>query len=254
MAKKKPRAPEPPRKVQAPKVRQKHQAAPTRGSLSMPGTNTMIGAGLVVAAAVVVGWFGFFSGGGTQGNAANVSSHDVQAVTTAMTAAGCTFTSAPSGADQRHMQRASQHVTYRTFPAASGIHYPVPGILGNYRTAADPRWIVHDLEHGSIAVWYGSSISKDDRSALDTFYNSSPDAMVITPLVEPFPGVSYPKHKPLGSKIALSAWTVDTQTGAGTVHIAVCPHYDEKAFTAFRTAFRGKGPERFPVGQMQPGT
>lgn len=253
MAKKKPRTPEPPRKVQAPKVRQKHQA-PTRGGLSMPGTNTMIGAGLLVAAVVVVGWFGFFSGGATQSNAANVTRHDVQTVTTAMAAAGCTFNSAPGGVDQRHMQTPTQHVTYHTFPAASGIHYPVPGILGNYRTPADPRQVVHNLEHGGVAVWYGPQISAEDRKALDDFYDSSPNAIVVTPLADPYPGVTYPKHKPLRSKIALTTWTKSSLTGDSTVYIAVCPHYDAAAFTAFRDAFRGKGPERFPVSQMRPGT
>ncbi len=252
MAKKKPRTPEPPRKVQAPKVRQKHQA-PSRG-VTMPGTNTLIGAALLVASALVVGWFGFFSGGGTHGSAANVTRHQVQKVTKAMAAAGCSFKSAPGGQDQEHMQSADEHVTYKTFPAASGKHYPVPGILGNYRTPADPRQVVHNLEHGGVAVWYGPRISTEDRDALDRFYDSSPDAMIVTPLQDPYQGVTYPKHKPLGSKIALTTWTVNRDTGLSTVYVAVCPHYDEKAFTAFRDAFRGKGPERFPVSELRPGT
>jgi Protein of unknown function (DUF3105) len=247
---KKPRTPDPPRKVQAPKVRQK-AGAPGRGP-SMPGTNTLIGVGLVIVAAIVVGWFGFFSGSG--GSKANVTRADLRKVSTAMAAAGCTFRSLPAGASQEHMSSPNQHVSYRTYPAASGVHYPVPGILGNYRSAADPRYVVHDLEHGAIAVWYGPSISAQDRGALDAFYDESPDALVVTPLEEGFSGVTYPKHKPLGGKIAMTAWTINTDTRLGTVHIAVCPHYDEAAFTAFRDVFRGKGPERFPVSSMKPGS
>jgi uncharacterized protein DUF3105 len=247
---KKPRTPDPPRKVQAPKVRQKQAAS--GGGVEMPGTNMMIGIGLVVVAAVVVGWFGFFSG--TGGSKANVTTAELQKVRTTMAAAGCTFTSLPAGASQEHMSKPNQHVTYRTFPAASGVHYPVPGILGNYRTPADPRQVVHNLEHGGIAIWYGPDISAKDRGGLDTFYDKDPNALIVTPLHEPYPGVTYPKHKPLGSKIALTSWTVNSKTGVGTVHIAVCPHYDEAAFTAYRDAFRGKGPERFPVSQMKPGS
>ena len=36
--------------------------------------------------------------------------------------------------------------------------------------------------------------------------------------------------------------------------VASCPKFDEKAFTAFRDEFRGKGPERFPVSILTPGT
>jgi hypothetical protein len=33
----------------------------------------------------------------------------------------------------------------------------------------------------------------------------------------------------------------------------VCPTFDEKAFSAFRDAYRGKGPERYPVDTLTPG-
>ena len=43
-------------------------------------------------------------------------------------------------------------------------------------------------------------------------------------------------------------------TSNGKNVIATCPRFDEKAFAAFRDQFRGKGPERFPVGNLTPGT
>jgi hypothetical protein len=65
--------------------------------------------------------------------------------------------------------------------------------------------------------------------------------------------------KSLGSKIAITAWTGDPETYTeegdyGTGHVAVCPRFDEEAFTTFRDAFRGKGPERIAVSMNQPGT
>ena len=46
---------------------------------------------------------------------------------------------------------------------------------------------------------------------------------------------------------------MNSDTGEGTVYIATCPSFDERAFAAFRDAFRGKGSERFPISQMVPG-
>jgi hypothetical protein len=58
--------------------------------------------------------------------------------------------------------------------------------------------------------------------------------------------------KGLGSKVALTAWTKDKDGVHGRV--AVCPKFDEKAFKAFRDAFRGKSPEGIPESYNQPGT
>ncbi len=96
----KPRTPDPPRKVQAPKVRQKH---PTKGGgFAMPTTNVLIGAGLVGLVAVVLVLILALSGT-SSGSAGNVTAGDVTRVRTAMTAAGCTFEGKRSSAEQQHM-------------------------------------------------------------------------------------------------------------------------------------------------------
>ena len=246
----KPRTPDPPRKVQAPKVRQKQ---PTKGGgFAMPSTNVLIGAGLVGLVAVAIVLILALSGT-SSGSAGNVTAGDVTRVRTAMTAAGCTFEEKRASADQQHMSSADQHVRYPTFPASSGIHNPTTSIWGNYRLPVDPRQAVHNLEHGGIAIWYGPDISIADREALDGFYEEDENGIIISPILDPYPSVVYPKHEKLGSKIALTTWTVNSDTGEGTVYLATCPSFDEKAFAAFRDTFRGKGPERFPISQMVPG-
>jgi hypothetical protein len=247
----KPRTPDPPRKVQAPKVRAKQPTKGGGGGFSMPSTNVLIGAGLVglVALAIVL----IVALSGTGSGEGNVSEADVTRVRTAMTAAGCTLESKPSAAEQQHMSSADQLVTYPTFPAASGIHNPTTSIWGNYRLPVDPRQAVHNLEHGGIAIWYGPDISTADREALDRFYDEDKNGIIITPIPDPYPGVRYPKHEPLGSKIALTVWTVNPETAEGRVFIATCPSFDQDAFAAFRDAFRGRGAERFPISQMVPG-
>jgi hypothetical protein len=246
---KKPRTPDPPRKVQAPKVRQK-QATPG-GGFAMPGTNVLIGVGLVgivaLAIALIVVLSGSASGGG------NVTEGDVTNVRTSMDAAGCTFEGKPASADQQHMAEPDELVRFPTFPASSGIHNPTTSIWGNYRLPVDPRQAVHNLEHGGIAIWYGPDISTADREALDRFYDEDRNGVIISPIRDPYPRVTYPQHERLGSKIAMTVWTASADTGEGTVYIATCPSFDETAFSAFRDAFRGKGPERYPISQMVPG-
>ena len=246
----KPRTPDPPRKVQAPKVRQK-QPTHGGGGLSMPSTNTLITAGLVAIVALTILLVVVLSG--NSASAGNVSEGDVAKVQTAMDAAGCTFGSERASAEQQHMSEADELVRYPTFPASSGIHNPTTSIWGNYRLPVDPRQAVHNLEHGGIAIWYGPDISIADREALDRFYDEDQNGIIITPIPDPYPRVRYPEHEPLGSKIAMTVWTGNTETSAGTVYIATCPSFDQDAFAAFRDAFRGKGPERFPISAMVPG-
>ncbi len=40
----------------------------------------------------------------------------------------------------------------------------------------------------------------------------------------------------------------------GVGHIAVCPRFDEEAFAAFRSAYRGEGPEGIPASSNTPGS
>ena len=97
-----------------------------------------------------------------------------------------------------------------------------------------------------MIIWWGDEVPAVTVAKLRAFYDESPVAMFGTP---------YPR---LGSKIALTAWTgnparyyVHGYYGMG--HIAICPGFDAKAFTAFRDAYRGKGPEGIPMSADEPG-
>jgi hypothetical protein len=99
-------------------------------------------------------------------------------------------------------------------------------------------------------IWYGTDVPKATVAKLQAFYNEQSTGVFGTP------------YAPLGSKIALTAWTgnpddyyrkVDGSIYYGIGHIAVCPHFDEKAFTAFRDAYRGKGPEGIPLSADEAG-
>jgi hypothetical protein len=245
---KKPRTPDPPRRVQAPK--QRH--APRQGL--DPARQKMIlyalaGSGFV---GIVVVLIVILAGGGKSGKAGNP-----QSVAATMRAAGCTMTTSKAAPSAQHITNFNQSVTYSTYPPTSGRHYYIPAIWGNYTQVVDPRQAVHNEEHGGIDIWVGPGVPAAERSQISDFYDSSPNAMLVTPIENTSKGVKYPPHKPPDSKIYLTAWTVDIKNGnivKGTNVVATCPHFKLKAFTAFRDEFRGTGPERFPVSGLTPGT
>ena len=70
------RTPDPPRKVQAPKVRQKQSTQ--GGGFAMPGTNVLIGGGLVGVVALAIALIVVLSGGGS--GSGDVSAGDVARV------------------------------------------------------------------------------------------------------------------------------------------------------------------------------
>jgi Protein of unknown function (DUF3105) len=244
---KKPRTPPPPRRVQAPK--QRH--APRQGldaarrRLLLYGIAGAGAVGLVVVLVLILG-------GGKDAASGNPSS-----VAATMRAAGCTLETSKALPSNQHIASFDQSVTYSTYPPVSGRHYVQPAIWGNFTQEVDPRQAVHNEEHGGIVIWVGPKVSEAEREKISNFYDESPDAMLVTPIEDTAKGVKYPKHAPPGSKIYLTAWTAEIKNGnivKGTNVIATCPHFDEKAFTAFRDELRGKGPERFSVSVLRPGT
>jgi len=166
------------------------------------------------------------------------SSANDKGVAKAMSAAGCTLKTAPNKS-RKHVTSLTTKIPYNTVPPSNGSHYFSPAIWDFYTEPANPIQVVHNEEHGGVILWWGNRVPESTISQLRSFYNESPDAMLGTP---------YPA---LGSKVAISAWT-SPAGGNGEGHVAVCPTFNEKAFSTFRDAYRGKGPERFPVDTLTP--
>ena len=149
-----------------------------------------------------------------------------------LAAAGCTFKTYPSQVAATHVESLDAKVVYTTFPPTSGPHYYEPETWDFSYVPLVPVREVHNLEHGGVIIQYGDGVPKPTVAQLKSFYDSSPNAMLVAPLPE------------LGSKIALTAWE----------QLATCTGFDEKAFSAFRDAFRGQGLEGFPVDSLVPGS
>jgi hypothetical protein len=226
---KKTRTPAPPRPVQAPQRRKGGGKAGSTDNRSKWLLIAFAASGIVGLAAVAA-VIALASGDGGTANAADVPA--------TMQAAGCTFKTVKA-TGREHVTSLDQKIKYNTSPPSNGNHYISPATWGFYTTAAIPSQVVHNEEHGGVIIWWGDKVPQSTVDRLHDFYSSSPNGMLGTP---------YPA---LGKKIALTAWTAqEGETGEG--RIAVCGAFDEDAFTAFRDAFRGKGPERFPLDTLAP--
>ena len=115
----------------------------------------------------------------------------------------CTLTSYPAQGLDNNSQRAG-HVTelpkgfrYNSSPATSGPHDAQWVIWNVYDSPVPEINLVHNLEHGGIAVQYGSQVPKATVDQIVAWYSDDPNAMVVAPLPA------------LGKRIALTAWTAD---------------------------------------------
>ncbi|MDX6516811.1 MAG: hypothetical protein QOH73_2477 [Gaiellaceae bacterium] len=201
------------------------------------------GGGLVIAIIAIV--LALTLGGG--------GSSSTESVSAALKAAGCTLRAVkplpPKDGKNYHndVPTLTTKVKWSTDPPSAGGHFGAWAVWNFYYEPVNPRMVVHNEEHGGMIMWWGPKVSGTDIDKMYGFYQEDPLGMLGTP---------YPS---LGSKIALTAWTGDPskyyQDGNyGIGHIALCTHFDQKAFTAFRDAYRGKGPEGISLSQDVPGS
>jgi hypothetical protein len=239
---KKTRTPAPPRPVQAP---QRRTAKPTR---TRPDRRVLY-VGLGVLALVAIGAvvaFVVVSGGDAKSTGSSVAS--------TMRAAGCTYQEVkaptPPHGESQHIPTLKDKVDWNTYPPAGGQHYGLWAVWGFYEDPVNPKQVVHNEEHGGVVLWWGPKTPKATIDRLHSFYSSSANSMFGTP-------IGTIGGKSLGSKVAITAWTGNSSTYQrsdwGREYVSVCPTFDEKAFTAFRNAYRGHGPEGIPTSQNNPG-
>jgi len=245
--KKKPRTPPPPRRVQAPKQRHapRQGPSPARTRAILYG---VAAAGIVALAIVLIVVLGKKSG-------SDVAAGSDAKVRAAMIAAGCTFTSKPvlppvhkvSSGYHLDVPKLTSKVKWSTFPPSGGSHYGLWAIWDFYTQPVPPAQVVHNEEHGGVILWWGPKVPASTISELRSFYLEDPTSMFGTPIAG------------LGNKIAITAWTGDParyyQDGYyGIGKLSICPRFDEHAFTTFRDAYRGHGPEGVPASSNTQGS
>jgi Protein of unknown function (DUF3105) len=188
------------------------------------------GLALIAVAAVALAFT--LGGGGTS---------DARA---ALEKANCTLSATPALAGVHSITTPSgTSPKWNTFPPTSGPHYAVPAVYGIYTEPVYQAQLVHNLEHGAIAVQYGKDVPQSTVDELKSFAQAHPRGTVLAP---------YPA---LGDKIVLEAWVVHdpSKPAEGTAYLAKCKQFDETAFAAFFDAYQFQGPERFPPDSLLPG-
>ena len=229
------RTPKPPRKVQAPQQRRNAAAGGDalqrqRLILYVIAASGIIGL-IVVAAVVLLG-----GGGGGSGGDASAT----------LAAKGCTLQTVKAvtnKSDHSDVPTPETKVNWNTFPPSNGPHYGATIIYGSYDEPLQEQLLVHNLEHGGVAVQWGSKVPAEDVDKIKSWYQDDPDGIVLAPLPA------------LGDKISLAAWQ-DTTPGVGDKglgRVAKCTAFDQGAFDAFLEAYGFQGPEAFPRDALQPG-
>lgn len=194
----------------------------------------MLGVGGLAALALVAAALAFTLGGGG-------GSSDARA---ALEAAGCTLSATPAlPGNHTVTSPTGTSKQWNTIPPTSGPHYAVPVVYGSYDEPVNEAQLVHNLEHGAIAVQYGKDVPAATVLQLKSFVQAHSRGTVLAP---------YPA---LGDKIALGAWVTESpsQPTKGTAYLAKCTAFDDAAFSAFFDAYQFQGPERFPADTMLPG-
>jgi hypothetical protein len=162
----------------------------------------------------------------------------------ALEAAGCTLSATPA-LEGVHSITTPDGTSpkWNTDPPTSGPHYQVPAVWGVYDDPVNQAQLVHNLEHGGVAIQYGSDVPAATVQQLKAFAQEHPRGTTLAP---------YPS---LGDQIALGAWVTESasEPEKGTAYLAKCPAFDEAAFAAFLDAYQFRGPERFPPDTLLPG-
>jgi hypothetical protein len=116
-------------------------------------------------------------------------------------------------------------VEYESEPPTSGPHYASPAPIDLHRQVIPDEYLVHNLEHGHVVIFYSPSQITDQSAAkiseLTREYDGSWDAVVAVPRPE------------MGNELTLTAWTYKMELD----------EYDEALIDAFVDHYRGKGPE-----------
>jgi hypothetical protein len=224
VAKKSSTPPPPRRPVQAPKQRTAPREPGGRSRWLLPGIAAAVG---VIALAAVLG-FVLTRGGGAA----------------VFEEAGCEIETFPSQG-REHIEELPEDFEYNSFPPTTGPHNPVTVPWGVYDDPVDQVRLVHNLEHGGLAIQYGDDVAQGDVDALLEWFRGDPNGKVVAPLPE------------LEDRIAVGTWTApDSAEGtddAGEGVLMRCPGFDRAAFEEFKSRYGFRGPERFPRELLTPG-
>jgi Protein of unknown function (DUF3105) len=222
--------------VQAPKKRTGQRRGKEEPRRRLP---LLFGAAAAIAVLAAIVGVALVMGGSSSG------------VAETMRAAGCTYRDVEARENFRpgvdsHVEKLPKGFKYNTDPPTSGHHHPTTIIWGIYDAPIDQLRSVHNLEHGGVVLQYGSGTSRGAIGQLQEFYRDDPNGLLVAPRPQ------------LGNRISLAAWTFDEarlveRNYEGEGRLALCPTFDEGAFSKFVDEYRFRGPERPDPETLVPG-
>jgi hypothetical protein len=161
----------------------------------------------------------------------------------ASAAGPCAVRSYP-GLAPKHTTNINLKPKYNSFPPSSGVHFASTAKFNIYDFELPQLAIVHNLEHGGVAIQYGAKVPAATIAKIRSWYLRDTNALLVAPLAA------------LGNKIALTAWNAPPYRGApsswdpGRGWVATCTRFDPDAFTDFVKKHRYKAGERFPKAAL----
>lgn len=134
---------------------------------------------------------------------------------------------------QEHINPGVPHDPYNSEPPTSGPHYPSPAESGFYEEAPVDEYLVHNLEHGHIIIWY--NCTDLDEAACTALKNDIRNVMsrAGVSLITGTSKVSAVPRPTLETRLALTSWG----------RLLRMDEFDSGEILRFVRAFRDNAPE-----------
>jgi Protein of unknown function (DUF3105) len=167
----------------------------------------------------------------------------------------CEIQTFPSqGSD--HVTKLPKDYKPNSYPRTSGPHHAQTHVFGEYDEPVAELNLVHNLEHGGVAIQYGNEVPEAAIARLVDWYRTDPRGLILAPLPD------NKKAAELQDSIVLSAWVAELEDEDDPTSdivkqegvVGICSTFDRDDFDAFRDDYLAKGPERFELDQLQPGS
>jgi hypothetical protein len=132
-----------------------------------------------------------------------------------------------------HIAVGQPHEPYNSDPPTSGQHYDTPVEAGFYDEAPVDEYLVHNMEHGHIIIWYNcSALSDAECTALKNQIRDVMSKAGVSAITGTLKLVAVPRPS-LTTELALTSWG----------HLERLDQFDSGAILEFIHAYRDEAPE-----------
>lgn len=138
-----------------------------------------------------------------------------------------------------HIDPGTAHEPYNSNPPTNGPHWPVgdlaPVPAGFYDAAQEPEAVIHNLEHGQIALWFNPGAPQQVKDDLEAIVEKESATTVATP----YEGLD-------DYNFYMTAWNKAPGEGKdsfGHGFLRGCDLVSEEVINEFRKQHQGRSPE-----------